>query len=182
MTFEEIRDTNGDIGLALDEPQHIAEDLPAEFQSPTLRRRALQTLAALGILGAIALLAPGLGAVRDELANADSQWLALAVLSEGLSFASYLIMFGPHSSGRTQDLASGLGVAPGDHDLVLARGSQAVARSGPAVGQPGYALDVGAAQERAEQLGLRLILDDLNRDKCVGAGHCRADLSNVAAL
>ena len=44
---------------------------------------------------AIALLAPGLGAVRDELASADSQWLALAVLLEGLSFASYVLMFGP---------------------------------------------------------------------------------------
>jgi hypothetical protein len=41
------------------------------------------------------LLAPGLGEVRDRLAGADPGWLALATLLEGLSFASYIVMFGP---------------------------------------------------------------------------------------
>ena len=60
-----------------------------------LRRRALQAIAALGVLVAIFLLAPGLGDVRDKLAGGDPGWLVLAMLLEGLSFASYVIMFGP---------------------------------------------------------------------------------------
>ncbi|MGH2993590.1 MAG: TIGR00374 family protein, partial [Solirubrobacterales bacterium] len=72
-----------------------AAELPGEFQTPTLRRRALQAIAALGVLLAIVLLAPGLGEVRDQLASASPGWLALATLLEGLSFASYVVMFGP---------------------------------------------------------------------------------------
>ncbi len=70
-------------------------ELPREFQLRTLRRRALQAIAALAVLVAIVLLAPGLGEVRDRLAGADPAWLALGTLLEGLSFASYVVMFGP---------------------------------------------------------------------------------------
>ena len=49
----------------------------------------------LALLIAIVLLAPGLGEVRDRLAGANPGWLALATLLEGLSFASYVVMFGP---------------------------------------------------------------------------------------
>jgi uncharacterized membrane protein YbhN (UPF0104 family) len=70
-------------------------ELPREFQAATLRRRALQAIAALGVLLAIVLLAPGLGQVRDRLTDADPAWLALATLLEGLSFGSYVVMFGP---------------------------------------------------------------------------------------
>ena len=73
----------------------LPDDLPGEFQARSLRRRTVQALAALGVLVAIVLLAPGLGQVRDALAAADPGWLALASLFEGLSFASYVIMFGP---------------------------------------------------------------------------------------
>ena len=76
-------------------PAPSPEDLPREFQTRALRRRALQALAALGVLVAIFLLAPGLGEVRDRLAGASPGWLALATLLEGLSFASYVVMFGP---------------------------------------------------------------------------------------
>ncbi len=72
-----------------------AADLPGEFQPGTLRRRALQAIAALAVLVAVVLLAPGLGQVRDSLAGASPGWLALAALFEGLSFASYIVMFGP---------------------------------------------------------------------------------------
>jgi hypothetical protein len=41
------------------------------------------------------LLAPGLGDARDLLVRAKPGWLVLAVVPEGLSFASYLVMFGP---------------------------------------------------------------------------------------
>jgi uncharacterized membrane protein YbhN (UPF0104 family) len=47
------------------------------------------------VLAAIVLLAPGLGEVRDRLAGAEPEWLALGALLEGLSFASYVLMFGP---------------------------------------------------------------------------------------
>jgi uncharacterized membrane protein YbhN (UPF0104 family) len=70
-------------------------ELPREFQPRTLRRRALQATAALGVLVAIFLLAPGLGEVRDQLAGASPGWLVLATMLEGLSFASYVVMFGP---------------------------------------------------------------------------------------
>jgi uncharacterized membrane protein YbhN (UPF0104 family) len=69
--------------------------LPREFQLRTLRRRALQAIAALGVLLAVFLLAPGLGQVRDQLAGGDPGWLALATVLEGLSFLSYILMFGP---------------------------------------------------------------------------------------
>jgi uncharacterized membrane protein YbhN (UPF0104 family) len=72
-----------------------ADDLPVEFKSSSLRRRALQAAIALGALIAVVLLAPGLGDVRDRLANADPGWLLLATAFEALSFASYVFMFGP---------------------------------------------------------------------------------------
>jgi uncharacterized membrane protein YbhN (UPF0104 family) len=70
-------------------------ELPREFRARALRRRALQAIAALGVLVAIFLLAPGLGHVRDRLAGASPAWLVLATLLEGLSFACYVVMFGP---------------------------------------------------------------------------------------
>ena len=72
-----------------------AAELPGEFQPRTLRRRTLQAIAALAVLVAIVLLTPGLDEVRDSLADANPAWLALATLLEGLSFASYVVMFGP---------------------------------------------------------------------------------------
>ncbi len=69
--------------------------LPQEFQNRALLRRALQAIAALAVLIAIFVLAPGLGEVRDLLEEADPGWLVLATLLEGLSFASYVLMFGP---------------------------------------------------------------------------------------
>jgi uncharacterized membrane protein YbhN (UPF0104 family) len=71
------------------------DDLPSEFQTRSLRRRTLQAIAALCVLVAIVVLAPGLGEVRDRLSRAEPGWLALATLFEGLSFASYVLMFGP---------------------------------------------------------------------------------------
>jgi uncharacterized membrane protein YbhN (UPF0104 family) len=69
--------------------------LPQEFQNRALLRRALQAIGALAVLIAIFVLAPGLGEVRDLLEEADPGWLVLATLLEGLSFASYVLMFGP---------------------------------------------------------------------------------------
>ena len=71
------------------------DDLPVEFKPGTLRRRVLQALAALALLFAIVLFTPGLGEVRDRLTDGDPAWLALAAAFEALSFASYVLMFGP---------------------------------------------------------------------------------------
>src|SRR2546429_7872859 len=68
---------------------------PDQFQPRTLRRRALQAAAAVGVLDAIVLVTSGLGEVRDRLAGASPGWLVLATLLEGLSMASYVVMFGP---------------------------------------------------------------------------------------
>jgi cell division protein FtsW (lipid II flippase) len=56
--------------------------MPEEFQPRRLRRRAAIVLVSLTLLVLIALLAPGLGDVRDTLANASAGWLAVAVLLE----------------------------------------------------------------------------------------------------
>jgi uncharacterized protein (TIRG00374 family) len=69
--------------------------MPEEFQPRRLRRRAAIVLVSLTLLVLIALLAPGLGDVRDTLANASAGWLAVAVLLEIASCASYVMIFRP---------------------------------------------------------------------------------------
>jgi uncharacterized membrane protein YbhN (UPF0104 family) len=82
-----------------------AEALPEELAPRRLLRRFVQVVALLAILVLVALLAPGLGEVRRRLDGAAPGWLALAVLFEGLSCASYVLMFRPvfcrHMSWRT---------------------------------------------------------------------------------
>jgi conserved hypothetical protein len=70
-------------------------ELPREFQPRMLQRRALQAIVLLGLLVAVVLLAPGLGQVRDLLAEAKPGWLVLATALEALSYGSYVLMFGP---------------------------------------------------------------------------------------
>ena len=60
-----------------------------------MRHRAAQALLALTVLVGVVVFAPGLGEVRDHLANASPAWLVLATALEGLSFVSYIVMFGP---------------------------------------------------------------------------------------
>src|SRR3954453_20142654 len=69
--------------------------MPEEFQPRRLRRRAAVVLVSLTLLVLIAMLAPGLGDVRDTLANASAGWLAVAVLLEIASCASYVMIFRP---------------------------------------------------------------------------------------
>src|SRR3954470_1971388 len=69
--------------------------MPAEFQPRRLRRRAAVVLGSLTLLVLIALLAPGLGDVRDTLADASPGWLAVAVLLEIASCGSYVLIFRP---------------------------------------------------------------------------------------
>jgi uncharacterized protein (TIRG00374 family) len=88
-----LRGISPELDMAV--PAPAIEELPREFQPKSLRHRAVQALIALAVLLAIVLFAPGLGEVRDRLADASPAWLALATLLEGLSFASYVVMFGP---------------------------------------------------------------------------------------
>jgi uncharacterized membrane protein YbhN (UPF0104 family) len=70
-------------------------DLPEHVEPRRLARRALQVIGLLAALVLVAVLAPGLGDVRDRLVDASPAWLALAVLFEVLSSLSYVLMFRP---------------------------------------------------------------------------------------
>ena len=69
--------------------------MPEEFEPRRLARRTLQIAAVLLVVGLILLLAPGLGQVRDLLAEAQPAWVGLAVAFEALSCVSYVLMFRP---------------------------------------------------------------------------------------
>jgi len=71
------------------------EPLPSELDTRRLRRRALQVIALLAVVGLIAWLAPGLGEVRDRLTEAQPGWLAIAIGLELLSCLAYVLMFKP---------------------------------------------------------------------------------------
>jgi uncharacterized protein (TIRG00374 family) len=58
-------------------------------------RRGLETLALIGVLVAVVVLAPGLGEARRHLADADAGWLVAAVALEALSCWSYVLVFRP---------------------------------------------------------------------------------------
>jgi uncharacterized membrane protein YbhN (UPF0104 family) len=72
-----------------------AEGLPSDLAPRRLLRRLLQVLALLAVLVLVALLAPGLGEVRDRLGHASLGWLAVAVVLEALSCWSYVLLFRP---------------------------------------------------------------------------------------
>jgi uncharacterized protein (TIRG00374 family) len=82
-----------------------SEPLPAEFGTRRLLRRFALVVALVLALVLVALLAPGLGKVRDLLSEAKPGWLVLAVGLEALSCVSYVLMFRPvfcrHMSWRT---------------------------------------------------------------------------------
>jgi uncharacterized membrane protein YbhN (UPF0104 family) len=69
--------------------------LPDELSTRHLVRRVVEVVVLLAIVGLVAALAPGLDEVRARLTDADPAWLALGVLLEGLSCASYVLMFRP---------------------------------------------------------------------------------------
>jgi len=70
-------------------------EMPEDAQPRRLLRRTLQTVALLGVLVAVVVLAPGLGQVRTLLSNADPGWLLVGVGLEALSCGSYVIAFRP---------------------------------------------------------------------------------------
>ena len=70
-----------------------ADSLPDELAPRRLARRLLWAGVLLAVVVLVALLAPGLGEVRDRLADASPGWLVLAVVLEALSCLSYVLMF-----------------------------------------------------------------------------------------
>ena len=71
------------------------EPLPDELDTRRLRRSLVRVVAVLVVIGLVAWLAPGLGEVRERLADAQPGWLAVAVALEVLSCFSYVLMFKP---------------------------------------------------------------------------------------
>jgi uncharacterized membrane protein YbhN (UPF0104 family) len=69
--------------------------MPEEFQPAHLRRRIAIVLGALGALVLVALLAPGLGDVRDALGEASPGWIVAGIALEVASCLSYVLMFRP---------------------------------------------------------------------------------------
>lgn len=69
--------------------------LPDALSGRNLLRRAIVIVAVLGAVGIAIALAPGLDAVRNELAGISPWWLGVAFVFEVLSNASYVLMFRP---------------------------------------------------------------------------------------
>jgi uncharacterized protein (TIRG00374 family) len=69
--------------------------MPREAQPRRLRRRAIETIALLGVLVAVVALAPGLGEARRLLGDANTGWLLVGVALEALSCCSYVFLFRP---------------------------------------------------------------------------------------
>lgn len=69
--------------------------MPGELDTRRLARHALWVIAGIVVLLLIALLAPGLGEVRDLLERATLGWLAIGIALEVASSLSYVAMFKP---------------------------------------------------------------------------------------
>ena len=76
-------------------PDRATDSLPDEFAPRRLVRRVALVTVLVVALVLVALLAPGLGDVRDILRRADPWWLVAAVVFEALSCISYVLMFRP---------------------------------------------------------------------------------------
>lgn len=103
--------------------------MPAGLDVRRLAKRAAQIAVAIAILVAVAVLAPGLGEVRDRLSGASPGWLALVIVFEILSSLSYVLMFRPaFCSLMTWRSAAELGLAEvGTGSLVPASGAGGIA-------------------------------------------------------
>src|SRR3954454_7636124 len=76
--------------------------MPPRFSSRRLARRATPVIAGLAAIVLVVILAPGLGAVRDELSEASLGWVLAALGFEIASTGSYVLLFRPVFCGRMQ--------------------------------------------------------------------------------
>ena len=67
--------------------------MPDELSPRHWRRRLLQLAAVVGVVVLLVVFGPGLGGLREHIANASPGWLALGVLLEVLSALSYVVIF-----------------------------------------------------------------------------------------
>jgi uncharacterized membrane protein YbhN (UPF0104 family) len=70
-----------------------AEPLPDEFSASRLRRSLLVVAAFVIVVAAVIVLVPGLGSLRERFAGARPGWLAVGVLLQVGSCASYVLAF-----------------------------------------------------------------------------------------
>jgi len=70
-----------------------AEPLPEEFSARSLKRSLLILGGIVAAIAAAILLLPGLGELRESFSGAEPRWLAVAVLLELASCASYVFVF-----------------------------------------------------------------------------------------
>ncbi len=68
-------------------------EMPDELNPGHLRTRLLQLAGVGGVLVAVVLAAPGLGALRTKLKHASPGWLMLGIVLELLSALSYVLVF-----------------------------------------------------------------------------------------
>jgi uncharacterized membrane protein YbhN (UPF0104 family) len=110
-------------------PTPGGDAMPAGLDVRKLARRAASIAIALAVLVAIAVLAPGLGEVRDRLRDATPGWIAIAIAFEVLSSLSYVLMFRPaFCSLMSWRAATELGLSEvGTGSLVPASGAGGVA-------------------------------------------------------
>ena len=67
--------------------------MPEQLSTKRLRRRLLEVAGVGVVVGLVVLLGPGLGGLRNRLAQASPGWLVAAVCLEVLSALSYVVLF-----------------------------------------------------------------------------------------
>ncbi len=70
-----------------------AEPIPEEFTPSRMRRSVMVVVAIVLVVGALVVLLPGLGSLRERFAGGDPAWLVLACVLQVLSCLSYVIAF-----------------------------------------------------------------------------------------
>ena len=79
--------------LSTPELEAIADPLPEEFESSSVRRHALIIAAIGAVVIAVIVLVPGLGDLRESFADAKIEWLVVAALLQFGSCLSYVAVF-----------------------------------------------------------------------------------------
>ena len=79
--------------LSTPELEAIADPLPEEFESSSVRRHALIIAAIGAVVIAVIVLVPGLGDLRESFADAKIEWLIVAALLQFGSCLSYVAVF-----------------------------------------------------------------------------------------